>query len=86
MKDNPVCVLAETEIVELDGKTISVPVRLVERYAPKQSFYIEGHDLPSIFLDYKLHEINRCSWYCQPNCVSWFLIAEPPSGNWQNPW
>ena len=58
MKDNPVCVLAETEIVELDGKTISVPVRLVERYAPKQSFYIEGHDLPSVFLDYKLHEIN----------------------------
>ena len=61
MQDNPVCVLAETEIVELDGKTISVAVKLVERYAPKQSLYIEGHDLPSVFLDHGLHRIKLAS-------------------------
>lgn len=59
--ESPNCVLAETQIVELDGIIVSVPVRVVESYVPKQSFYIEGQDLPVVFLDQKFHSIKLAS-------------------------
>ena len=51
-KANHPVILAETQIVDIDGQSVQTPARTILRLSPRLSLAIESDDLPAIILNF----------------------------------